>query len=68
VKCINFIKNTNAAGKIAQTVVKSLVEIKLFFLVLAERPKEAPESAIEKRFMTESRSVGMKRMAGIAPK
>ncbi len=48
-KCINFIKNTNASGKIAQTVEKSLEEIKLFFLVLAERPKEAPESAIEKK-------------------
>lgn len=48
-KCINFIKNTNTSGKIAQTVEKSLEEIKLFFLVLEERPKEAPESAIEKK-------------------
>jgi hypothetical protein len=29
--------------------VKSLEEIKLFFLVLAERPKEAPASAVEKK-------------------
>jgi hypothetical protein len=48
--------------------VESLEKIKLFFLVLTERPKEAPVSAIEKRFMSESRTVGMKRKAGIAPK
>lgn len=36
-------------ASIAKTAEKSLEEIKLFFLAMAERPKEAPASAIEKK-------------------